>query len=463
MSPDIEWRVGEEADQETIAKTSPPRRSVRNRWVVIGVIGLGVGLGLLYRSIPEPPPKPIVSAPIPTVITSPVSPRRTPEPLAAAIERDALRLASSAGEANHMIAFGNTGDKYADWYAALQNTFGRWGSPIDQELYTVSNSGTLPSGVAWATLGQFRHGVVYWQTRFYRLENDRWVWTLPDRSFWSGETAVVATGDAATIGPITIDHPIEDASIIGPVFDRFERVYQTLCDSLNCPPPIDRVRMWTPGLTLSLTIQPMLMQPIVNTRGDTLLIKLPSPNVVGDYAEANALGDPYVAMAYATLIDPVVRLASGDYVRWDTDGGGSLFLKAIATWKRARLPSNLYLLDVFYQSAILPPSMDISPDGWPVSRRAYYVNPLRGENLVPLVSVWDWPTDKHAFGLLDHVAAAEAEAVVIYIEERYGQDGVVRFLNSLGKAHSLDEAIEAALPISFGEFNRLWLKWIAGE
>jgi hypothetical protein len=184
---------------------------------------------------------------------------------------------------------------------------------------------------------------------------------------------------------------------------------------------------------------------------------------VGVYDEAPALGDPYAAMAYATLIEPVARVASGDYARWETDRGGSLFLQAVATWKRARLPSNLYLLDVFYQSAVLPPAVDISPDGWPVSRREHYVNQLRGENLVPLVSLWEWPTDGHYFGLLEHVAVAEAESIVIYIEERYGQDGVVRFLNSLGKAHALDEAIEAALPISFGEFNRLWLKWIAGE
>jgi hypothetical protein len=98
---------------------------------VISAIGLGVVLGLLYRSIPEPPPKPIGSTPIPTVIASPSRsvPLPTPESLDAAIERDALLLASSAGEANHLIAFAAPGDKFADWYAALQNAFGRWGTP----------------------------------------------------------------------------------------------------------------------------------------------------------------------------------------------------------------------------------------------------------------------------------------------------------------------------------------------
>ena len=59
MSPDIEWHVGEDAEQETIARTSVPRRSRRSRWAVLIAIGLGVGLGLVYRSIPEPPAKPI--------------------------------------------------------------------------------------------------------------------------------------------------------------------------------------------------------------------------------------------------------------------------------------------------------------------------------------------------------------------------------------------------------------------
>ena len=234
MGPHIEWQVGEDAEQETIARTTPARRSLRRRWIVISAIGLGVVLGLLYRSIPEPPSKPIGSAPIAAVIASPVSPRPAPESLDVAIERDALRLASSAGEANHMIAFAAPGEKFADWYAALQNAFGRWGAPPAQALYTVSVSGTLPGG-AWVTLGQYRHGAVYHSTRFYRLENDRWVWTLPDRGFWSGATSAITTPAAGPLGPITIQYPIEDTPLIGPVLDRFSSVYQDLCASLKCP------------------------------------------------------------------------------------------------------------------------------------------------------------------------------------------------------------------------------------
>ena len=47
------------------------------------------------------------------------------------------------------------------------------------------------------------------------------------------------------------------------------------------------------------------------------------------------------------------------------------------------------------------------------------------------------------------------------IEWQYGEDGVARFLNALGRAHSLEGAIEAALPVSFGEFNRQWTGGLA--
>ena len=111
-----------------------------------------------------------------------------------------------------------------------------------------------------------------------------------------------------------------------------------------------------------MTIKPMFIQPMVHTHNGTLQIDLPSPNVVGVYDEANALGDPYVAMAYDTLIDPVVRLASGDYARWDTNSAANLFLQAIATWKRARLPT-ISSDGVFYQSTSLPPSAACPTDG----------------------------------------------------------------------------------------------------
>jgi hypothetical protein len=466
MSPDIEWHVGEEAEQEIIARTSGARRSRRGRWAVIIAIGLGVGLGLLYRSIPEPPPNPIDPALAPPVIASPLSPLPAPESLEAAIERDAEYLASlkTGDGVTFNPALARMPQAYADWYAALQNAYGRWGPPAHQTLYTVFETGTLPNGIIWAQLGQSRHGDFYRHTRFYRLENDRWIWTLPDSAFWSGKTAVVMTGDAGPIGPITIGHPIEDAPVIGAVFDRFSRAYLNLCESLKCPPPIDRTRLWTPGLTLTITIQPMLMQPVMQERSGTLSIDLPSPRVVGYYEDANSPGDPYAAMAYATLIEPIVRLASGDYARWETDHGGELFLQAIVVWERARLVEELQPLSLFYPATFPPPATPQIISWRPsVTLRKYYIDLLRDESLVPLISLWNWDRNERAFGLLQHVAVNEAEAVVAFIDERYGEDHVVRFLNALGRAQALDEAIEAALPVSFGEFNQQWMQWITME
>jgi hypothetical protein len=88
---------------------------------------------------------------------------------------------------------------------------------------------------------------------------------------------------------------------------------------------------------------------------------------------------------------------------------------------------------------------------------------LRDGSLLPLISLWDWPDQGRGFGLLQHVAVNEAEAVVAFIADQYGEASLVQFLNALGRAHSLEEAIATALPISFGEFNRQWLRWIGSE
>src|SRR5512143_572690 len=99
MSPDIEWRVGEDAEQEIVARISSARRSRRSLWILIIVIGLGVGLGWLYRSIPEPASRPSAPTFVPTIVSTPVraviQPRPsllppTPKPFDAALQRDAF-------------------------------------------------------------------------------------------------------------------------------------------------------------------------------------------------------------------------------------------------------------------------------------------------------------------------------------------------------------------------------------
>jgi hypothetical protein len=80
-----------------------------------------------------------------------------------------------------------------------------------------------------------------------------------------------------------------------------------------------------------------------------------------------------------------------------------------------------------------------------------------------LTNLWTWPTAGNDAATLKPAALQEAKAVIIYIEEKYGQDGVVRFLNALGKARSSEVAIKTALAIDYAEFDQQWTQWIAGK
>jgi hypothetical protein len=86
MSPDIHWHVGEEAEQETIVRTTPARQSRRSWIALLIVVLLGIGLGTLYRSIPDPAPRPTSPPTPPPAPTHPAIPAKLFE----AIDRDAL-------------------------------------------------------------------------------------------------------------------------------------------------------------------------------------------------------------------------------------------------------------------------------------------------------------------------------------------------------------------------------------
>lgn len=465
MSPDIEWRVGEEAEQETIARTSSPRQSPRGRWAVIMAIGLGVGLALLYRSIPEPPPRSTPS-PSPTAFQSPppsrpLSPLPTPETLEASIQRDALRLASmsSTGEVTFDPSLSQMPQAYADRYAALQNAAGGWGPVAPLTPYTVFETGTLSSGIAWAKMGQFRNNDFFRQTRFYRLRHDRWEWTLPDRSFWSGEVHTHTFAYPWSY-PFTIDYPVEDEALIQTVGDRFARALAYLCSSLRCPPGPAEAPPWSRPITLTIVVDPNVLSfHTVQAQARNLTITIPSLRVVGYYENPNRPGDPLNAIVYGSLIDPITQMASGDYQRWSHDRGGEVFLQAIADWQRAHIKEVVQPSDLFFKTSTSLPGVDSIT----TTPRAFYAAALRAGPLTPLISLGSWPSEDTRFGLFQTVAQTEAESVVAFIQERYGGEGVIRFLNALGKSTSLEEALEAGLPVKFGEFNREWAKWIAGE
>src|SRR5512139_3472080 len=87
MSPDIEWRVGEEADEETIVQITTRKRSRWRKPIALTAAALGIGLGALYVSIPEPP-RPFAT-PTPIATPLPLAP-----PLEQTIDRETRALSN---------------------------------------------------------------------------------------------------------------------------------------------------------------------------------------------------------------------------------------------------------------------------------------------------------------------------------------------------------------------------------
>src|SRR5512139_3973758 len=96
MSPDFHWHVGEEAEQETVVKTTLTPRSRRSWIAILIIVILGAGLGVVYRSIPEPASRP-APTPSPTPRPTPTRPA-VPDGLYDTIDREAQALASGAVE-----------------------------------------------------------------------------------------------------------------------------------------------------------------------------------------------------------------------------------------------------------------------------------------------------------------------------------------------------------------------------
>ncbi len=318
-------------------------------------------------------------------------------------------------------------------------------------MYHVDQTRTLPNGIVAVDLRQARHNDYFRQARFYRRQDHRWEWTTPDRTFWSGAFALASTGNTQPLYPFTIVYPIEDEPVITAVFDRFTRAYLNLCVRLNCSHPNAPNRAWSRGLTLTVVIQTDAWQiHDVSERDGIITITMPSPRVLGYYENPNGPGDPIAAIAYDTLLDPVARAASGDYARWSNDRGGELFLRVIIDGQRRPIQEDYQLSEIFFhvsQSAVTRPDR---------SAQQTFARLFANQELLPLISVWDW----HNFGSMDYIAQDEAEAVMAFIDERFGPEGVIKFLNAMGAAHALDEAIETSLDMKFGEFLPRWRQWI---
>ncbi|MBI5567846.1 MAG: hypothetical protein HY870_23315 [Chloroflexi bacterium] len=438
MPPDIEWRVGAEDEQETVTRTSAAAPSRWRRLLLALTMISGAGLGLLYTALPEPQPS--VPTPQPTTLPLP--------PLEPIINRESHALAS--GDKSTFMALQDQVD--GAWYRERQAAFKLWGTPPGDRLYTILEQGYSATGRAWAEITQWVSPDVYVrETRFYQLretiDGPQWKRARPDRSFWSG-----AQWRGSSV-QFQIAYPAEDNRQAWRVTERFERVYDVLCRDLNCPAHTRRTQ------AINLIFDPAQAAPVIDA-GNGLTITLPSPRLLEFHEPYGAADDAVTALAYRVLLDPVTRQASGDAARWYTTTGGDLILQGIQAWQQLRIqlaratpPEQIFIN--------APGELWPGPSqGEPDETQQFYRDLLTGAQIMPLAQLWALPPDILMTSGDGDVIDAELDALIAFIEERYGNAGVIQFLNALGPARSIDQAIEAAFSVPFADFNQQWLEWI---
>lgn len=434
MSPDIEWHVGDEHGRETIVRTpSSPAPRWRRILITLSIL-LGAGLGMLYTAAPEPPKPP---PPTPTV--APLLP-----PLESVIAAEARALAD--GDRAAFLALQDEVD--GEWYRAQAAGFSAWGRPAHGvPLYAVASSRVRPDGRAWATVNQrINNEASVYQLRFYRLRDGVWKRARPDPAYWSGQQAREHTPHFDMV------FPIEDRQMAWRVTQRFERVYDLLCRDLNCNPNDQRV------LTITIAFRAEA-GPLTYDVGRQI-ISLPSPSLIGLYAPFGLRADPYTTFAYNTLLEPVARLATGDAERWTVRRGGGLFFDGLLAWERLRIDQ---ARDIPLEQISVGPPGDLSAQpsqgNWTETRQ-FYRDLLADQRLIPPADLWTWPPSGGASNDLNDLAEGEVDALIAFIEERYGARSVIRLLNALGPAQSLSEAIETGLGADYAALMGEWQSWI---
>lgn len=438
--PDIEWRVKDEAGEQTIAKT--PDRSARWPWNLLAlIVVIGAGLGIAYTNIKDPAPLP---TPTPTLFPTPV-PTLTPLPLTGTIEREALALAE--GDRSTFLSLQDL--RNHTWYQSQQKNFETWGAPAGgSRPYEILDSGQLPDGVAWAEVDQYRSDRYFRETRFYRVLGGVWVRTTPELSFWGSAQSLDTVHFHVTFAD-------RDRELAQYVIFRFEDAYERLCGDLNCPQQRDCVQGLIDNLvgcsyfprvmTLTVQLDPAADRSSWLSDRSTETITLPSPRVMGVYNRWWSENDPIENVAYQSLLTPITRLASGDLDRWNNDLGGFWFAEAVVDWELQQ---------------VVKTGTGVQRD----QAQAFYSNLLADVILIPLDTDWTWHVDQDpSMGANNDRGQIEAEAVIAYIDQTYGPDKVVQFLNALGPAKSTADAIQIALNMKFADFNQGWLKWLGRE
>ena len=429
MAPDIEWRIGDETEQQTIAKSPPPQPSRWRKPALVIVVALGIGLGVAYRSIPEPPaPSQASVTPAATAAPIDVVAISTPRPRSLI---DTIEFESQALAEGDRLSFAALQDPATlDWNRWQLDRFGAWGLPPGIRMYNLLESGWLPDGTFWADVRQYRHGRFFRETRFYRQHEGQWVRTQPDAALWSGGQQITQTAHFQLI------FDTADANLAYQVADQFEQIYARVCSTLDCEHTLDG----TPaqGLPITLSLQPEIKQYWLELVGQPEF-HLPSPRVMGIYdrvlpTEARpGLNDQLQSFATDQLIFLLAQHASGGLDHWAKTLEGRMFVQAIETWTKAQLG----------------PLPEAEPS-YPIDLSASY-------NLLPLDALWSWSITSteatHA------IVWQESEALIQFVGETYGPPAVIKFLKALPAARSLPEVIEG-IGLSYAEFDRQWQIWL---
>ena len=434
--PDIHWHVGEEAEQETIAKTAPARRSRRSWIAIVIVVILGVGLGIVYRSIPEP-----ASRPAPTPRPTPTRPA-VPASLYATIDREAQALANGDRVAlNSIVDIPNF-----ERYQTLMGNFKAWGRPINAPFYSIEDYRLRADDKAWVEVRQFHTDHFVQQVRFYQLHNGQWRRIDFDPSFWSGQ---VETADTPHF---RFTHFVEDQELLESLASVLEADYEQICRDFACPA--------TPE-----TCREALGQQWCSSFPRTLTITLVMTNLIeqNDNFDLAASGDVTLTTHSLRLLDPF----------WPVDRENDfrtlpalLHFAQLAYGQRPVKelfenppPGHALVIAVFFREYDrLLKRTGSSPQPIPDEFKQLDIEfkQLDLKDPPPLDVAWSTAINDANAGQI----YATAYSVITYIEQEYGRTVVTRLLRTIGQARSFSEAIQNLFGIPFSEFDQQWQAWL---
>jgi hypothetical protein len=406
MSPDIHWHIGEDAEQETIAAATSPRRSRRSWIAILIVVMMGAGLGAMYHSMPEPAPRP-TSTPSPTPRPTPTLPAM-PFKLYAAIDREAQALADGDVMSYSVLQMPRDGQMVDQ----LRDDLKAWGRPIDDRpLFTIVDTNLSTANKAWADIRQFRHGRWFRTTRFYQFNSQegRWLRTDADSAFWSGQAATLDTSHFHAI------YFVEDRDFIQPVLDQLEKAQSSICADLGCGAA-------SPTYTLKLNSAVTYGWPLSD---DGREIRFPSPRVTGIYENASPIGKEGTNLIWSMAWTMAQRAAYGQPLTLNEDRDSDALLWAVAIWATRRAVD----------------SSDTLFEWITVDQQA----------LLPLSDLWGNITSENGVQ-----KASQVSAVIDFIEQKNGASAISKILKSIRAAKSFPDVIEPGLGIPFAEFDQKW-------